>query len=350
MLHNLNSTLKKRRMKIGDYMSKSNILNESRNQEVKKHKKVVFMGTPDFSTRILKDLHEVYPVSLVVTQPDKYVGRKKILTYSPVKQTALELGIDVFQPKNIKQDYERILHENPDIIITAAYGQIIPQIILDAPKFGAINVHGSLLPSLRGGAPIQRSIKRLHNTTGITVMYMAMKMDSGDIISQRSIPILKDDTSGTLFEKLSYIGSDLLLDTLPSIFAGTNERRAQDEFNVTYAYNLKRDEEKIDWDLSAEMIDAHIRAFTPTPTCYTTIDNKQLKVLQVTYKIGLNEENLNKPNGSIVNVGQDSIGVKVSNGLINIFEVQLAGKKRQDVKTFMNGAGRNLIIKDKVFK
>lgn len=312
--------------------------------------KIVFMGTPNFSTRVLKDLHELYPVSLVVTQPDKYVGRKKVLTYSPVKQTALDLGIEVFQPVKIKQDYKRILDDKPDIIITAAYGQIIPKVVLDYPKYGAINVHGSLLPLLRGGAPIQRAIKRLYNTTGITIMYMAMKMDSGDIISQRSIPILKDDTTGTLFEKLSYLGSELLLDTLPHIFAGTNNRVPQDENLITYAYNLKREEEVLCWDDSAEEIDAHIRAFTPSPTCYTTIDDKQIKILKVDYSLGLEESLKSEPNGTIVHLEKERIGVKVSNGLIYIYEVQLSGKKRQDIKTFMNGAGRNLILVDKLFK
>lgn len=312
--------------------------------------KIVFMGTPDFSTRILKDLHEVYPVSLVVTQPDKYVGRKKVLTFSPVKETALELGIDVFQPRRIMDDFSRVLEEKPDMIITAAYGQMIPNEILDFPRLGCINVHGSLLPLLRGGAPIQRSIKRLHNTTGITIMYMAMKMDSGDIISQRSIPILKDDTSGILFEKLSYLGSDLLLDTLPSIIEGTNQRIPQDEHLVTYAYNLKREEEKLKWDESAEEIDAHIRAFTPSPSCYTTIDEKQIKILKVDYDLEQDESIESKSNGTIVIIEKDRIGVKVVNGIIYIYEVQLSGKKRQDIQTFMNGAGRNLIKTDKLFK
>lgn len=312
--------------------------------------KIVFMGTPDFSTRILKDLHEQYPVSLVVTQPDKVVGRKKVLTFSPVKETALELGIEVFQPRSIKEDYQRILDEKPDMIITAAYGQLIPQVILDYPRLGALNVHGSLLPLLRGGAPIQRSIKRLHNTTGITIMYMAMKMDSGDIISQRSIPIMDYDTSGTLFEKLSHIGSDLLLDTLPSIIEGTNKRIPQDEHLVTFAYNLKREEEVLNWEESAEEIDAHIRAFTPSPTCYTIIDEKQIKILKVGYTLDLDETSESKPNGTIVLIEKERIGVKVVNGLIYIYEVQLSGKKRQDIKTFMNGAGRNLIKIDKLFK
>jgi len=311
---------------------------------------IVFMGTPDFSVKILKDLHEKYPVSLVVTQPDKQVGRKKVITFSPVKKAAIELGIEVFQPTKIKTDYKRILDHNPEIIITAAYGQIIPNEIIDYPQYGCINVHGSLLPLLRGGAPIQRAIKRLHNTTGITIMYMAQKMDSGDIIKKRSITIAKDDTSGILFEKLSIIGSDLLLEVLPTIFEGTNKRVPQDENMVTYAFNLKREEEVLNWNLSCEEIDAHVRAFTPSPTVYTTIDEKQLKILKVNYKLGLDDTQENLENGTIAIIEKDVIGVKVINGLILIKEIQLSGKKKQDVKTFMNGAGRNLIKIHKMFK
>ena len=313
--------------------------------------KIVFMGTPQFSVRILEAVHEKYGVDLVVSQPDKFVGRKKVLTFSPVKEKALELGIDVFQPRNIKQDHQTILDLNPDIIITAAYGQIIPEIVLDCPRLGSINVHGSLLPALRGGAPIQRAIQRLYNTTGITIMYMAMKMDSGDIISQRSIPILPNDTNGTLFEKLSIIGRDLLMDTLPSIFEGTNERHPQVEADVTFAYNIKREEERIDWDLSKEEIDAHIRAFTPSPTCYSTISGKQLKILKVDMCDCTDPDMLeNMENGTVFKIVKDGVGVKVKNGAIKIKEVQLAGKTRQDMKTFMNGAGRNLVKVGFIFK
>ncbi len=182
---------------------------------------IVFMGTPDFSVRILEAVHNEYGVNLVVTQPDKLVGRKKVLTYSPVKEKALELGIEIFQPVNMKKDYKPIIDIKPDIIITSAYGQMIPNEVIDFPKLGAINVHGSLLPCLRGGAPIQRAIKRLYNTTGVSIMYMAYKMDSGDIISQRSIRIMPNFTSGILFDKLSVLGRDLLMETLPLIINKT---------------------------------------------------------------------------------------------------------------------------------
>jgi len=313
---------------------------------------IVFMGTPEFSVKILAAVHLKYGVSLVVTQPDKLVGRKKVLTASPVKVKALELGIKVFQPIKMKNDYQTILEAKPDIIITSAYGQMIPNEVIDYPPLGAINVHASWLPLLRGGAPIQRAIKRLHNTIGVTIMYMSYKMDSGDIIKQRSIPILKSDTSGILFNKLSIVGRDLLMDTLPSIIAGTNQRKIQDEHLVTYAYNLRREEEKINWELSVEEIDAHVRAFSPEPTCYTTIDSKSIKVLSVEPHQcdSFVESHAHQKNGTIIKLFENGIGVKCINGVIKITSVQLAGKTSQDVKTFMNGAGRNLIKVDKVFK
>ncbi len=313
---------------------------------------IIFMGTPEFSVKILEAVHQKYGVALVVTQPDKLVGRKKILTFSPVKEKALELGIEVFQPVKMKSDYKKILDMKPDIIITAAYGQMIPNEVIDYPKYGAINVHGSWLPLLRGGAPIQRAIQRLHNTIGVTIMYMAYKMDSGDIIKQTSIPILKTDTSGILFKKLSRVGRDLLMHTLPKIFAGTNKRKFQDKHLVTYAYNIKREEERINWDLSVQEIDAHVRAFTPSPTCYTTIDSLNLKVLSVEPHQcdSFLESHAHQTNGTIIKIFENGIGVKCINGVIKITALQLSGKKVQDVKTFMNGSGRNLIKVDKVFK
>lgn len=313
---------------------------------------VVFMGTPNFSVRILEAVHNKYGVDLVVTQPDKLVGRKKVLTFSPVKEKALELGIEVFQPTNMKEDYKRIIEVKPDMIITAAYGQMIPNEVIDYPRLGAINVHGSLLPCLRGGAPIQRAIKRLYNTTGISIMYMAYKMDSGDVITQRSIRIMPNFTSGVLFEKLSVLGRDLLLETLPSIIDGTNKRVPQNESLVTYAYNLLRTEEKINWDLSMDEIDAHVRAFSPEPSCYSTMDGKSIKILSVTKFPCENFEEVhsNDANGLIVKVFKDSIGVKCLDGVIKITAVQLEGKTKQRVKVFLNGAGRNLIAEQKQFK
>ncbi len=314
--------------------------------------KIVFMGTPNFAVPMLEAIQKKYGVALVVTQPDKLVGRKKVLTYSPVKAKAKALNLPVFQPVKIKEDYQKVLELAPDLIITVAYGQMLPNEILNYPQYGAINVHASWLPLLRGGAPIQRAVQRLHNTIGVTIMYMAEKMDSGDIIKQTSIPIFPNDTSGSLFEKLSIVGRDLLMETLPKIFDGTAPRKKQNEFLATYAYNIKREEERINWNLSVEEIDAHVRAFTPSPTCYTTLDGKNLKILSVEiFKCdSFIKSHAHQENGTIVKLFENAIGVKCVNGIIKITRVQLAGKTKQDVKTFMNGVGRNLIKVDKVFK
>jgi len=302
---------------------------------------IVFMGTPSFAVPILKAVHKYYGVDLVVTQPDKQVGRKRKIVYSPVKEFALEHGIDLFQPRRIKTDYDEILKRKPDIIITAAYGQIIPKILLDTPKYGAINVHGSILPLLRGGAPIQRAIERLYQTTGITIMYMAPKMDAGDIIAQRSIPILSTDTSEVLFEKLSYVGRDLLLETLPKIVKGEIDPTPQDENLVTYAYNITREEEHLDLSLTKEQIDAKMRAFTPEPLVYVMVNDQAMKIHSL---CALDRELSHEcEDGTLVEVGKEEIVVKVKNGYIALKEVQLPGKKAQSVKDFMNGKGRSLM-------
>jgi methionyl-tRNA formyltransferase len=309
---------------------------------------IVFMGTPAFAVPILKAIHKYYGVSLVVTQPDKQVGRKQQILYSPVKEFALEHDIPLFQPRRIKDDYESVLTEKPDIIITAAYGQIIPEVLLNTPRYGAINVHGSLLPLLRGGAPIQRAIERLYQTTGITIMYMAKKMDAGDIITQRSIPIISTDTSETLFEKLSYVGRDLLLEILPKIISGDIKAIPQDDQLVTYAYNIKREEEHLDLSMSKEQIDAKLRAFTPEPLVYVIINDERMKIHQL--------KMLNQPlvdtvkDGTVLDITKDEIIVKVENGYIALLEVQLPGKKAQHVRDFMNGKGRNLIQKGTIFE
>ena len=187
--------------------------------------KIVFMGTPDFAVNVLQGLIDNnYDVVGVVSQPDKEVGRKRILTPTPVKEVALKYNIPVFQPVKIRKEFDDILALEPDMIVTCAYGQIIPKEILDYPRLGCINVHGSLLPKLRGGAPIHHAIMDGLDETGITIMYMDVSMDSGDIISQRSIPITDSDNVGILWDKLSLLGRDLLLDTLPSIIDGTNDR------------------------------------------------------------------------------------------------------------------------------
>ena len=204
--------------------------------------RIVYMGTPDFSVLPLEKLTKDYDIVGVVTQPDKEVGRKKEIKYSPVKEFALKNDLNILQPIKIKEDYQDIINLKPDIIITCAYGQIIPKELLDYPKYGCVNIHASLLPKLRGGAPIHKAIIDGYDKTGVTIMYMDEKMDSGDIIYQEEVQINQNDDAGTLFDKLSKLGSDMIIKVLPSIINKTNKRYKQNEDEVTYAYNSTREE------------------------------------------------------------------------------------------------------------
>lgn len=294
--------------------------------------RIVFMGTPEFSVPILESLIENHEVVLVVTQPDKLVGRKQILVSSEVKKCAVERGIPVFQPIKIKDDYQAVLDAKPDIIITAAFGQFIPKIVLDYPRLGAINVHGSLLPKYRGGAPIQKSIINGETETGITIMYMASKMDAGDIIAQRSIPILDSDDNGSMFSKLSILGRDLLIETLPSIIDGTNPRIPQDETKVTYSYNITHEEQFIDWNKSAREVFNQVRGLAPNPTALTSINNVVIKIFET--KV-VDKEFIGKP-GEVVSLNKELV-VACGLGAISILTLQVSGKNKMDVKSFLNG-------------
>lgn len=287
--------------------------------------KVVFMGTPEFSVNILKSLIENTSVIGVVTQPDKLVGRKKELVYPRIKEVALENNILVFQPRNIKEEYQSILDLNPDMIITCAYGQIIPKEILDYPKYGCINVHASLLPKLRGGAPIHHAIIDGYKETGITIMYMDTHMDSGDIISQEKIEILETDTYQTLHDKLSILGSSLLIKTLPSILNNTNQRIKQDINEVTFGYNITRDEELIDFKKTMDEVYNKIRGLTETPGSYFYLNNKIVKVYE-SFKVS-DSSYQDKQLGEIVKVDKKGIYIKVKDGLIKITEIMMEGKK-----------------------
>ena len=219
---------------------------------MKKELKIVFMGTPSFAVPILEGLIENYTVELVVCQPDRKKNRKGDILIPETKELALKHNIEVFQPEHIKEDYQRILDKNPDIIITCAYGQIIPKILLDTPEYGCINVHGSLLPELRGGAPIHWAIMRGYKETGITIMTMSEKMDAGDIISQEKLLIGEDETLESLYNRMSMLGKKLLLETIPDIINHTATFTKQDESKVTYAYNVKKEDEKIEYSKTKE--------------------------------------------------------------------------------------------------
>jgi len=309
--------------------------------------KTVFMGTMDFAVPILQGLHEKYPVGLVVTQPDRPSGRKQELKPSAVKLAAKQLGIALFQPERIRTDYQTILDEKPDLIVVAAYGQMIPDIVLDYPKIRPLNVHASLLPKYRGGSPMQRAIMNGDLTTGVTVMFMASKMDSGPILGQREIPILEPDDVGTMETKLALIGKELLVELLPFVISGDIRAKDQDESRVTFAYNIKPKEEKVDFSQGARSVFNHVRAFHPRPLAYTLVDGKKLKLYE-TEAIDTDMYPESK-NGEIVYSGKDKVYVKAGKGVVSLKRVQYEGKKPMDIADFMNGQGRNLLVKGKIF-
>ena len=307
--------------------------------------KVVFMGTPDFAVPILEGLIENCDVVGVVSQPDKKVGRHQELVNTPIKEVALKNGIKVFQPENIKNDYDDILDLNPDIIITCAYGQIIPKVILDNPRLGCINVHASLLPKLRGGAPIHKALIEGHEKTGITIMYMDVKMDSGDIISQVETEITDDDNLESLHDRLSIMGREALLDILPSIISGTNKRIVQNSEEVTFGFNITREEEHIDFSKSGREVFNLIRGLSPVPGANAVMDGKEMKI----YKAIIGSRQTNGNYGEIINLYKDGIGVCTGDGEIILNVIKPFGKKKMDVKSYLNGIDKNSLI-GKVFK
>ena len=296
--------------------------------------RVVFMGTPDFSVPVLEGLSDNYNVVLVVTQPDKKIGRKQILTAPPVKKLAIERGIPVLQPTKIKEEYESILKFNPDIIVTCAYGQILPKELLEYPKYKCINVHASLLPKLRGGAPIHKAIIDNYARTGITIMYMAEKMDAGDIISQKETIIKNEDNLESLHDRLSLMGKELLLETLPKIFTGDINPIPQDESEVTYAYNISREEEKIDFNNYAINIFKQIKGLSPTPGAYAKLDGKIIKIYDAYI---LDSFYMDRENGEICKIYKDGLGVSCKDREIVITDFQIEGKRRMKLTEYFNG-------------
>ena len=302
-------------------------------------KKIVFMGTPKFAVPVLEMLIEKYGVDLVITQPDKKVGRKKVLTAPPVKILAEEKGIRVLQPEKISGD-EDVLAElkelNPDIIITAAYGQLVPESILEIPKYKCINVHGSLLPKLRGGAPIQYSILEDHEKTGITIMYMVKKLDAGDMISKVEVDILDSDNYESLHDKLSIAGRDLLKETLPNIFTENISPEKQDDSLATFARNILREDEKIDWNKSAREIFNQVRALDPMPGAFTYLDENILKIWSS--KVVELEENYSAEKAGTI-IKQDKKYIYIlcgKNTVLKVKELQISGKKRMPVVNFLS--------------
>jgi methionyl-tRNA formyltransferase len=300
--------------------------------------KIVFMGTPQFSVPVLQNLiSNDYDVIGVVTQPDRPVGRKKVMTPPPVKVEAEKHGISVYQPEKIKvkEELEKVLALKPDLIVTAAFGQILPKELLEAPQFGCINVHASLLPELRGGAPIHYSIIQGKKSTGVTIMYMVEKLDAGDMISSVEVEIDERDHVGTLHDKLSEAGAQLLVDTLPDLLNGKITPQEQDESKVTFAWNIKREQEKIDWSKTGEEIYNHVRGMHPWPVAYTMMDGSVLKVWW--------SEKVKGSGGSpgeITSIDDDGIVIATGNNTsIKITDLQPSGKKRMSARDYLRGAG-----------
>ncbi|MCE5149330.1 methionyl-tRNA formyltransferase [Staphylococcus simulans] len=306
--------------------------------------RIIFMGTPDFSTKVLEMLIAKEDVIAVVTQPDRPVGRKRVMTPPPVKEVALQNGIEVYQPEKISQseDLQTLIDLKPDLIVTAAFGQILPKALLDAPRLGAINVHASLLPKYRGGAPIHQAIIDGEKETGVTIMYMAPKLDAGDIISQQAIDIEANDDVGSMHDKLSFLGADLLAKTLPDIINGTNERIEQNEEEATFASNISREDERIDWSKSAQDIYNHIRGLSPWPVAYTKLDDKNMKL----YQAHIIEGKEGKP-GEIIETTKKAIIVGTgSSDAIALTDIQLSGKKRMPTANFLSGYQDDLVGKE----
>ncbi|MCH5463306.1 methionyl-tRNA formyltransferase [Lactobacillus sp. LC28-10] len=311
---------------------------------------IVFMGTPEFSAPILEALiQNHYEVKAVVTQPDRPVGRKHVLTASPVKKVAVAHDIEVLQPEKIggSDEMARVIELAPDLIVTAAFGQFLPTKLLKAAQIAAINVHASLLPKYRGGAPVHYAVMNNDSETGVSIIYMIKKMDAGDIISQQAIPIEKTDDVGSMFDKLSLLGRDLLLETLPKLIAGEVNPVPQDETKVTFSPTIKPDEEEVDFTMSAEMIDAKIRGLRPFPTSYIILAGTRTKLWDVTV---LPDTTALEPGKVVVHEKHRLVLSTGEHGTIQINQLQPAGKPKQSITDFLNGTEDALTEGEQVVK
>ena len=306
--------------------------------------RVIFMGTTPFSCVVLKQLlDDGYNLVAVVTQPDRPFGRKKVLKASPVKEMALEHQIDVLQPEKIKEASELVLSYKPDLILTCAYGQIVPESILNYPKYKALNVHASLLPKYRGGAPIHWSIIRGEHETGVSLMRMDKGMDSGGVLSQRSVVIEDADMMSDVETKLMNVSKDLIHIDLKEYLSGNLDFVEQDEAKVTLAYTIQREDEFIDFNRDVKDVYNHIRGLISWPGAYALLDNIAIKFRGVQFLEAIHE---NKP-GLIVEFDPEFIKVACLNGYILLTSVQVAGKAKMSLQDVLNGVGQSW--KGKIF-
>ncbi|SJZ96138.1 methionyl-tRNA formyltransferase [Pilibacter termitis] len=310
--------------------------------------KVVFMGTPQFAVPILEGLVKSgVEISFVVTQPDRPVGRKKVLTPPPVKVCAEKNGLRVLQPELISksEELEILMQTEFDLIITAAFGQFLPEKLLHHAKVGAINVHASLLPKYRGGAPVHYAIMNGDEEIGVTIMEMVKQMDAGDMLASRSIPITDSDDVGVMFEKLSLLGRNLLLEILEDYLAGKIQGIAQDETKVSFSPNITREQEVIDWSKSARSVFNQIRGLHPFPVAHTTWEEKRLKIYKATLPVAQATGEV----GEVVKREKNSLWIIAGDQqVVALEEVQLAGKSKMNIQEFLNGVGQKIKIGDKL--
>ncbi len=300
--------------------------------------RVVFMGTPDFAVGTLEELIKSgHEVAAVVTQPDKPKGRGKTLMPTPVKETAVKYQIPVYQPKRVREEgfVETLRGLHPDVIVVAAFGQIITKEILEMPRFGCVNVHASLLPAYRGAAPIQWAVINGEKESGVTIMQMDQGLDTGDMIESVTVPLAEDETGGSLFDKLSEAGAKLCVKVLRDMEEGKVVRTPQPKESTTaYAGMIDKKMGKIDWRKSAGQIEQLIRGLNPWPSAYTRLGGKNLKI----WKAAVEESSTEKAPGTVIQVRPDSFLVQTGAGALRVLELQLEGKKRMDTASFLRGA------------
>lgn len=305
--------------------------------------KIIFMGTPDFSATVLKGLIEnpSYQLLAVVTQPDRAVGRKKEIKMSPVKEVALEHHIPVYQPEKLSgsQELESIMSLDADGIVTAAFGQFLPTKLLDSVTF-AVNVHASLLPKYRGGAPIHYALINGEEEAGVTIMEMVKEMDAGDMIAKASTPILEDDNVGTMFDKLAILGRDLLIKTLPDYLSGQLKPVAQNYAEATFSPNITSEQEKLDFTKSARAIFNQVRGMNPWPIAHTYFNGERFKIYEL-----LAIEGQGAP-GQVIEKTKDSLIVATGSGAVSLRVVQPSGKPKMTIKDYLNGLGRDIKVGD----
>ncbi len=306
----------------------------------KMKKRVCFMGTPQFAVAILDALVQSdIEVVAVVSQPDKKVGRKQILQATPVKERALYYNIPVLQPIKIKESLEELKELNLDLIVTCAYGQFIPESILNTPKYGSVNIHASLLPKYRGGAPIHKAIINGETETGITIMRMVKKMDAGDIIFQESCPIYEEDDFGLLHDRLQEVGSNMIKKYLDKLFDFELKTQIQDESLVSFSYNISSEEEFVNFNDSVKNVVNKIRGLNPWPVAHSIIDNKKVKL----FKAVKSDLTSDLDVGTVIGLYQDGLAVKVKDGVIIIKELQVEGKNRMTAQAFYQGMGKQWV-------